>query len=222
MKRLSVCSAALALLLLAVGAAQATPLPVVSASLGGGQGCPTASCTSPTLSWNSSSGGGSGSVDLDTGALTLTFSITLSSSTFLPSSGPNDNGVTQLDFTNVTYSGTATVMGLGGGLYWITGGTASVAGTQTPSGAGSAGAFSASDSLLSGSCTDSAGSVSCGIIFSTENDFNFLVNGETRHFTHTLNVSAPEPLTGLLLGCGLAVVGLASRHRRSTGTQGLR
>jgi hypothetical protein len=199
-------------LALSAAAAQATPLPVVSASLGGGQGCPTASCTSPTLSWSSSSGGGSGSVDLDTGALTLTFSITLSSSTFLPTSGPSDNGVTQLDFTDVTYSGSATLMDLGGGLYWITGGSASVAGTQTPTGAGSAGAFSASESLLSGSCTDIAGSVSCGIIFSTENDFNFLVNGETRYFTHTLNVTAmPEPLGSVSFLVTLLVGGAAVR-----------
>jgi hypothetical protein len=88
-------------------------------------------------------------------------------------------------------------------------GSASVSGTQTPTGAGSAGPFSASDSLLSGSCTDISGTVYCGITFSALNDFNFPVNGQTRHFTHTVNVTAPEPSTALLIGGGLVGLFLA-------------
>jgi len=210
MRRLPGFLVALALLTLGGGSARALPLPVVTAAVGGGQGCTTSACgASATLSWSSSSGAGSGTVDLDAGLLTLTFSITLPSSTFLPISGPNDNGVTQLDFTTVTYAGTAPLMDLGGGFFWILGGSASVSGTQTPTGAGSAGLFSASDSLLSGSCQDISGSVYCGITFSAPNDFNFQVNGQTRYFTHTVNVTAvPEPTAALQFGCALLGLGL--------------
>jgi hypothetical protein len=196
--------------------AQAVPLGVVSASLGGGQGCTTAACSTATLGWSSSSGSGTGTIDLDAGLLTVTFSITLPSSTFLPIGGPSDNGVTQLDFTSTTYAGTGSLFSLGGGAYLITGGSASVSGTQTPTGAGSAGPFSASDSLLSGSCTDIGGTVFCGITFSTLNDFNFSLNGQTRYFTHTLNGTAvPEPATALLFGAGIAGLGLVGSRRRT-------
>lgn len=167
--------------------AQAVPLGVSTAAVGGGQGCTTSACSTATLNWNSSSGAPSGTVDLDAGLSTVAFSISGLNSTFLPV-GPSDNGVTQLDFTGVTYAGTASLFDLGGGLYLITGGSASVSGTQTPTGAGSAGLFSASDSLLSGSCTDIAGTVFCGITFSALNDFNFSVNGATRHFTDRKSV----------------------------------
>ena len=223
MRRLPGFLVALALLTLGGGSARALPLPVVTAAVGGGQGCPNSACGSPTLSWSSSSGAGSGSLDLDVGLLTLTFSITLPSSTFLPISGPNDNGVTQLDFTTVTYAGAAPLMDLGGGLYLILGGSASVSGTQTPTGAGSAGLFSASDSLLSGSCTDISGTVYCGITFSALNDFNFLVNGQTRHFTHTVNVTAtPEPAAALLIGGGLLGLRLAGSRGPRAGKRSSR
>lgn len=219
MKRVAGLFVALVGVMVAVGPASA--LPVSTASVGGGQGCVLSDCTDPSdprLSWSSSSGAGTGTLDLDTGLLTLSFSITLPSSTFLPSSGPSDNGVTQLDFSNVTYAGSGSVLPLGGGLYLISGGSASISGTQTPTGAGSAGLFSASDSLLSGSCTEIVGTVFCGIVFSADNDFNFVVNGQTRHFTHTVNATAvPEPTTGLLIGGGLLGLALAGSVGRRAG-----
>lgn len=212
MKKLAGILAAAFALALVAGSAHA--LPVSTASIGGGKGCLDAACASQRLSWSLSAGSGSGTLGLS--GTTLIFSISLPSSTFLPTTGPNDNGVTQLVFTNTTYAGTATLLNLGFGAYSITGGTASISGTQTPTGAGVAGPFSALSSLLSGSCFDSGPlGVTCGIIFSASNDFNFAVNGQTRYFTHTLNVTAvPEPTTAMLVLAGLFGLGLTGRRSR--------
>jgi len=185
MKKLIGIVAAFFALTLAAGPAHA--LSVSLASLGGGQGCTDAACSSSTLAWSLSTGNGTGTLDL--AGTTLTFSITLPSSTFLPAGG-SDNGVTQLVFSDVTYDGSATVADYGGGVFYIAGGSATVSGTQTPSGAGSAGAFTASANL-SGSCLASGelGTVFCGIVFGPNSDFDIAINGATRYFTHTLNVT---------------------------------
>jgi hypothetical protein len=194
-------------LLMTAGSAQA--LTVTTASLGAALGCTDNACINDTLTLGS---GTAGSGTLDISGSVLTFSITLPSYDLVPSQGADDNGVTQLNFTNVTYTGTASLF-QSGPVYAITGGSTSISGTQTPVGAGTGGAFSASNSLLGGQCTDLGTSVVCGITISPQTDFNFDVNGQTRHFSQTMNLTAvvPEPGAAVLFAVGLA--GLAARRR---------
>jgi hypothetical protein len=210
MKRIAVVVALGLFSVFVAGSAQA--LPVTSASAGNALGCLDQACTSQTLSWASNAGGGTGTLDLV--GNNLTFSITLASTTLTPIGGGSDNGVTQLVFSNTTYTGSATVMHLGGGFYQILSGTSTIGGTQAPSGAGVAGPFAAADALLSGTGTVIGPSVGCGIVFGAANDFNFDVNGQTRYFTHTVNVTAvPEPATAALFAIGLIGLGIAGGRR---------
>ncbi len=209
MKRLAVVVALGIAWNLVTGVAQA--LPIGAASIGNARGCVDQACTNQTLTWGGNAGGGTGTLDIV--GNNLSFSITLASTTLVPI-GASDNGVTQLDFTNTTYAGSATLMSLGGGFFSIVSGSASINGTQTPTGAGTGGSFSAADALLGGTCAVTGPSISCGITFGAANDFNFLVNGQTRYFQHTMNVTAvPEPATAALVCAGLIGLGVAASRR---------
>ena len=201
-------------LLALAGNAQA--LPVTGGGVASGSGCVQfTSC--PNLPAGSAGGLGavyvlesiaaaSGTLTLNTGAGTLDFSIDVASSVWNAASG-SDNGTSSIEFVNTNYSGSVAVTQTLPNNYSVDAGQfAAVAGDLTPTGGASDPNFSAAQSLLSGECVLSGASVSCGLLFAEIVDFNFLVNGQGRDWTHKLDVTAiPEPSTGLLVGGGLFI-----------------
>jgi hypothetical protein len=147
--------------------------------------------------------------------LTLDFSIDLAAANL---TGP-DGLVTSVDFSNVNYLGSVSVVDEGSGNFSIATQTASIFGTLTPNGAGSPVVFGQSpDPLLpvdiSGSCNAAGNVLTCGLIFGT-GGFDLNVNGNQRFFRHTVDITGviPEPNTALLLGLGLSALAI----RRSAG-----
>lgn len=144
----------------------------------------------------------------------LSFSIDLPFASF---SG-TDGAVTGVEFSNVIYSGAVTVSVLDGGFLDIDDAqTASVSGTLTPLGAGSPVAFNATTVLVDGILSGGTSSLFGGLIFGAPVDFSANVNGQTRYFKHTVDISAvPEPGTAVLLGAGLGLLATARRNRPSS------
>jgi hypothetical protein len=169
----------------------------------------------------------SGTITLDSTAGTVAFNMSVASATFLAAGGP-DNGVDEIDFTNLLYSGTLTGATFAPGPLGSTvisvapqALTASVSGSyeQLLLGGNVNGVdpFVANARLSSGSCTLTASNyLTCGFIFGPGGPFALDVGSDasplSRRVVHSLNVAAvPEPGTALLIVLGIA--GIAVRGR---------
>jgi hypothetical protein len=199
-----------ALALLAFSAAPVSALTINSSSSGlhVADGCSTASCFLSGIYMLSGAPPVSGSFDIV--GTTLTFSIDLAAATLIGSDGT----VSAVDFSNVNYSGSVTVGNEGSNMFSILDQNATVSGTLTPVGDGSATAFNIFPVNVVGNCTGTPGtSLGCGLQFGAGAGFEIDVNGNPRFFRHTVDIfSVPEPSAALLLGLGLS--GLAASRRR--------
>ncbi len=174
-------------------------------------GCSDSLCFSTIYDDLTSSGALTG--DIEISGSTLTFNIVLASANLAATGG--DGPVTSIDFTSVVYSGSVSVTPDVSDNYIVDSGqTATVSGTVTPNGAGSASGIVASTVLITGLCSGTPGSdLQCGFVFGPQMDFAADVNGNTRSFRHTVDAFAvvPEPGTALLVGAGM--MGLALLRR---------
>ena len=187
---------------------------ISSGSLGSARGCTDPACANRTLNLVMPNPTLAGTLTFNATTLQLEFDITLASAMFTPASGLGgaDNGVTSLEFQNVRYRGTGSLLFLASTQTWmISGGTTDVDGTAVPTGAGSPSTIDVTSSI-SGSCAQGAGLTTCGIILNSP-QFAVQVNGATRYFANTLNVTAPEPAAIGLFGLALGAL-LALRSRR--------
>jgi hypothetical protein len=169
-----------------------------------------------------------GTITLDSSAGTVAFSIDVASATFLDTAGA-DNGVDEIEFTDLHYAGTltgATFAPFGSDtlISWAAQNTPTVSGDyeQLLSGGNVNGpdAFSKTARMSAGQCVlTAAGYLTCGFTLGPGGGpfaLNVGADGdeETRRVVHTLNVVAvPEPGTAILLALGVAGIGVRRRTR---------
>lgn len=194
-------------------AAQALTINTATSSLDQGIGCGDSFCAFDIIyGLDTPFPSLSGTFDRTGG--TLDFSISLSSATLSVLSG-TDGGVTSVEFSGVTFSGSVAVVAEGGDLFSVTDQLSTVAGTLTPTGGGSAVAFNLVGVNTTGTCNDAPGlSLTCGLTFGAGIlPMQISVNGQPRYFRLTTDIRSvvPEPSTALLIGFGL----LALTRRRS-------
>jgi hypothetical protein len=189
----------------------------IAGLLTAGIGClnePTPDCVSPTHILDSTNTG-NGFIELD--GPTLDFRVGIKSATFTPlGSDP------LFEFSDVVYSGTATVDTVGS-THTITFGSALISGYVNVGEVVSPDPFTTSALDFSGSCEGAGSAVDCVLTFTlTDPAFDvvtesaFAVGGESRYFVHTVT-ALPEPGALLSLGSGLMLLGWLDRRRRRRG-----
>ena len=173
----------------------------------------------------------SGTITLDSTAGTVSFSIDVASATFLDTAGP-DNGVDEIEFTNLQYTGTLagvtfTPSGPDTLIAWAaqnspTSPTVTGNYEQLLSGGNVNGpdAFSKVARVNAGQCVlTAAGYLTCGFILGPGGGpFRLNVGPDatpqSRGVVHSLNVVAvPEPGTAILMALGVAGIGVRRRTR---------
>ena len=179
--------------------------------------CTDATCTSETFNYASSSAP-TGTVTLDLAdpmALTLGFSLQAASLSLDSVNPSGDNGITDLDLTNLTYTASGLALNQAGNIFFIDG-TASpsaVFGADVSENGGTAlGLTPNPNPRVTGQCTLNT-TLTCGFTFGAL-FFDFNVGGASRSHQHDIDVTAvPEPTTGLLLAGALGGLALMRRRR---------
>jgi hypothetical protein len=163
----------------------------------------------------------SGTYTLDEMAGTLDVALSVSSLT-MTATGAAVNGVDEVVFSGLTYTGMLAVTGAGDGPYNVTlPDTLTVSGsyTQLLGGAGVVGAtpFSLDVDVTAGQCLINAGNMTCGLFVGADLAGSAFTLGigvapTPVNFQHVFNtVAVPEPGTALLLGLALALVSTRRR-----------
>src|SRR4029453_2695019 len=213
--------------LLLVGAVFATApasATIITLTVNGGFGldsartCIASSCLgSGGQVWiNNSNFATTGTITIDDVALTLSATLTVPFSNI---SGAADNGITDLQFSNTTYTITNAPITIATGsttTYSITGGNFSTVDpvTLTEVGTGGGSTNPIFNSVrVTGSCGLVAGNTGqCGLTFGR---VNFQVGAPLSRFVEqTFNLAVvPEPTTIALLGAGIVGLGWVGRRR---------
>ena len=240
-KRLRSGLVAMGAVLLAPFAASALPV-VYSLSSGGLDGariCTTNTCSTITFNYAAPAAPpnaydpAAGTITLDSTAGTVSFSMTVAAGTFLAVGDVPDNGVDEVEFTSLVYTGT-----LSGVTFTPSGPNTVISWTaQQPAGITVSGnyeqllnggnvngsdPFGVNARVSAGTCTlDGSNNLVCGFTFGpggTPTPFQLNIGADasplSRRVVHTLNVVAvPEPGTIMLLAFGIAGIAMRGRAR---------